>query len=496
VTAPEPAFRYRGIVEGFYGPPWSAGDRSWWVEALGRLGMNRYVVAPKEDPLHRARWPERYPADALEEAAALVARGRAHGVEVGFGVSPGLSIRPSRSGDVAALLAKFRDFHACGVRFFVLALDDVPSHLPDAGDRERFGSLAAAHVCLAHAVHETFPDATLWFVPNDYTGVGATDYLEEVGETLAPAIEVAWTGRSTLAPGIAASEARTRAAVLRRRPLLWDNVPVADGPMRRMLHLGRYLGRDPALPGHVSGILLNPMSLPRSSWLTVACAAAYLEAPSRYDPDRAWHDAAAELGRGAPDAFRCFASAHRFSPQDPDPGDTDLARALARLSDSLERGGDVHADAVALRSLSARRRALAEDLAALEDRDLAREIAPWVAGHHEESRRIDAAAQVLCTVFDPGVPAFDRCAAYSVFEGSLTLHPPAATVSYGPRRVFHPQLVSHRDTDAGFGADPALYTGCNLADRAVSLATQACLPRLGGVAVSGAAAPPQRDEQG
>ena len=85
-------FVHRGIIEGFYGPPYSHADRLWLIERLGAWGMNRYVYAPKDDPLHRAQWRAPYAAAVLREFAELIERGRAVGVEVGFAVSPGLTI--------------------------------------------------------------------------------------------------------------------------------------------------------------------------------------------------------------------------------------------------------------------------------------------------------------------------------------------------------------------------------------------------------------------
>ena len=63
-------FVHRGVIEGFYGPPWSHADRLWLVERIGSWGMNRYVYAPKDDPLHRAEWRTPYSAERLDEFAA------------------------------------------------------------------------------------------------------------------------------------------------------------------------------------------------------------------------------------------------------------------------------------------------------------------------------------------------------------------------------------------------------------------------------------------
>src|SRR5262245_63341926 len=122
-------FAYRGVVEGFYGPPWTHIDRLWWLEQLGALGMNCYVYAPKHDRLNRMRWREAYSEQALRRFAELVETGERHGVRVGFALAPGLGIRYADPADRARLLAKLESFHALGARFLALALDDVPSEL-------------------------------------------------------------------------------------------------------------------------------------------------------------------------------------------------------------------------------------------------------------------------------------------------------------------------------------------------------------------------------
>ena len=55
--------------------------------------------------------------------------------------------------------------------------------------------------------------------------------------------------------------------------LVWDRVPFANGPVRSMLHLGPYDGRDPGLAEHVSGLLLNPMQHARASGIALYTAA-------------------------------------------------------------------------------------------------------------------------------------------------------------------------------------------------------------------------------
>lgn len=473
-------FIHRGVIEGFYGPPYAPADRLWLIERIAAWGMNRYVYAPKDDPLHRAQWRTPYGTEALADFAALINAGRAAGVEVGFAVSPGLTITYSSAEDASALQAKFRVFHDLGARFFCLALDDVPSRFLQAADEAAFASLGDAHAALAHKVAEAVgADSTLWVVPTDYVGVGSTDYLERLGRSLAPEIEVGWTGRTVLSPTITAAEAATRAAALGRRLLIWDNFPVADGPMRPMLHLGPYAGRDPDLAEHASGVLLNPMSQAHASAVALRTAADYLRDPRGYEPEAAWRAACAEAGTGAGEAFTVFAAAHRFSTLMPEDRDCKLEGAVAALRNQLAAGA-ARPPIAAVRALLDERVVAAETLRAeLADRRLADEIEPWLTSHRGESERMAAAVELLDALCAERT-AIQRVLAMFRFEGLLSRMAPSAATSYGPRRAFYPQLASLRDDTAAFGDDPVLFVGRCLADEVIAFAESVALERLVG----------------
>ncbi len=424
------------MIEGYYGPPYSHADRLWLLERMAAWGMNRYVYAPKDDPLHRAQWRTAYSAAMLREFGELVERGAALGVAVGFAVSPGLTIEYGSAADVHALQEKFRGFHALGARFFCLALDDVPTGFLHANDAARYPSLAAAHVELTHAVAEAIgDDSILWLVPTDYVGTAPTDYLAQLGEELAPAIEVGWTGRTVVSPTITLAEAAARAATLRRRLLVWDNVPVTDGPMRPMLHLGPYRGRDGGLPAHVSGLLLNPMAQPRASAMALRTAADYMTAPADYDVERAWTAAADEVGAGASAPFALFAAAHRFSPSSPDDRDAELAALVGAVRDAFAAGKGMPKAVAALRTALEPRVDAAEELRAnLDDRALAEEIEPWLVAQRAESERMLAAVDLL-EAFCSDAPAMQRVFALLSPRGHAQPHrprrPPPATARAG-----------------------------------------------------------------
>ena len=68
----------RGVIEGFYGRPFSHEQRLGLIRFIGAHGFNCYAYAPKNDPLHRERWRDPYPADEIARFRALSrCRGRA-----------------------------------------------------------------------------------------------------------------------------------------------------------------------------------------------------------------------------------------------------------------------------------------------------------------------------------------------------------------------------------------------------------------------------------
>jgi hyaluronoglucosaminidase len=472
-------FEYRGVIEGFYGTPWPHEDRLWMLERMGAWGMNLYVYAPKNDPLHRERWREPYSDAQMREFRELVVRGASVGVQVGFAISPGLSIRYASADDRAALASKFQSFRDLGSGFLSLALDDVPSRLVHEADRGEFGSLAEAHVGVVRDVRKQLgSDVSLWLVPTDYLGVDSGAYLEELGEHLDPDVEVGWTGRTVVSPTIRAEEAARRSATLRRPLLLWDNVPVSDGPMRSMLHLGPYAGRDSGLRGHARGVLLNPMEHAHASGVAIRTAAAFLVDPERYDQEREWTDAIAEIGEGDPEAFRTFAEAHRFHPISPDDRDRELEAGYSALRSQLERQGEVSSLLEELNRQVEVRLACAQRLRAnLRDPRLREEIDPWVESHGRETRRIQASLDALGRMLVGGTAA-ERCIAFLALEARIGREPTPIAQSYGPRRVLYPQLASMGEEAMGLGSDPCLFRDRCLADAFVELVEDLAVARL------------------
>ena len=384
-------FRLRGIVEGFYGAPWSDGARRDVLSFVAPLGMNAYVYAPKDDPFHRQRWRDPYPAAQQAELAALAAHARGLGVRFGFAISPGLDITYESPVDREQLMTKLAPLLEAGVDWFVLALDDIP---PAPGLALRQAELAT---WLLDRVRDRLPDAALTVCPTEYVGTRPSPYLGDLAEGMPDAVSLLWTGPTVCSPTVTVTDAGSWiAAVAPHDVVLWDNYPVNDGTMSTRLHLGPYEGREAGLAAVLAGVVLNPMTQARASLVALGTACRFLTDPDGYESDDAWRATLDAVGNtiGASSApLRVLAAACADGPfRSPD------ALELARLVDALdeEAGGEEWIGAAReVGAVLRRTRGLPDAFAGASVDDLAAEVAPWTAAAAREAAAGLAAIRLL-----------------------------------------------------------------------------------------------------
>lgn len=379
----------RGVVEGYYGRPWSGAARRDVIRFLGRHGMNGFVYGPKNDPYHRDRWREPYPADVLADLRGTAAVAQRARVRFVYALSPALDICYACDDDFDALTAKLAQLARARIRRFALFFDDAPDTLRRAEDVARYGgsdgaALARAHADLVNRVDRCLRRRGLpglaFMVPTAYSGTTCLPYHAALAGALHRGLPVGWTGLGVFSRTLTGAQARARRACLAGHPvILWDNFPVNDGLLSNTLHLGPLTGRDAELPAELAGYLLNPMTQPYASLVGLGTAATYLRRPKRYDPEAAWQAALRALD--ASGGLAVLAEQTRGSPlDDPDYGDAPaLAAAVARLEATWATPD--WEQAVAALAAEERRQAEASDTIArsLGGTPLGAEIAPWVA---------------------------------------------------------------------------------------------------------------------
>jgi hyaluronoglucosaminidase len=400
-------FAVRGVIEGFYGNPWTHEQRLECVRFIGARGMNTFVYGPKDDPLVRRSWRVPYADDALRRISELVVAGADAGVEIVYAISPGLSIRYSSERDGETLLGKLEQVAALGVRRFALLLDDIPTELAHEDDRAAFSDIAEAHASLACAVSAGLgSERDLIVCPLVYHGRGDEPYLSRLAAALDPRVDIFWTGREICSSTLELADARRFRDTAGRPPLYWDNYPVNDVAMGWELHVGPYRGRDADLHEAARGILANPMELFEASKIPLATIADYLADPAGYDPEASVARAIREVaGDGSEDggadarAFAVFAENVRSSCLGDDDAPTvsaALASFAAAADDAAEtgEGSRLVSEAARLTALADRLLSAADHLlrGAVANAALVDECRPWIEAFEIGARAMNRTA--------------------------------------------------------------------------------------------------------
>ncbi|XP_062849403.1 protein O-GlcNAcase [Trichomycterus rosablanca] len=252
-----------GVVEGFYGRPWSMEQRKVLFQWMQKWGLNTYLYGPKDDLKHRLLWREVYSSEEEAQLKALVYEAESRGLRFIYALSPGQDIVFSSSSDLTLLRRKLRQVADLGCQAFAILFDDIDQSMCQA-DTEVFSSFAHAQVSVTNEIFRFLGEPPVFlFCPTEYCSslcspsVSKSQYLLTVGEDLLPGISVIWTGNKVISRELSTDSLLEVEAVLQRPPLLWDNLHANDYDSRRVF-LGPFKGRPSGLQSHLRGLLLNP----------------------------------------------------------------------------------------------------------------------------------------------------------------------------------------------------------------------------------------------
>ncbi|KAM4611454.1 protein O-GlcNAcase [Polymixia lowei] len=252
-----------GVVEGFYGRPWSMDQRKVLFQWMQCWGLNTYLYGPKDDLKHRLLWREVYSPDEEGQLRTLIVEAQSRGLTFVYALSPGQDIVFSSPCDLTLLKRKLRQVSDLGCQAFAILFDDIDHSMCQA-DSEAFSSFAHAQVTVANEIYRFLGEPPVFlFCPTEYCGslcspsVSKSPYLQTLGEDLLSNISVIWTGSKVISRKLSVDCLAEVESVLQRPPLIWDNLHANDYDSRR-LFLGPFKGREPQLHNHLRGLLLNP----------------------------------------------------------------------------------------------------------------------------------------------------------------------------------------------------------------------------------------------
>ena len=127
----------RGIIEGYYGVPYSAEVTKDLFRFMARYKMNTYMYGAKSDPYHSRYWGDPYPTTITEDQQRIGYLNQdmmrditkvASETKVNFiwAIHPGKAFANAEDPQVLdKIIAKFESMHELGVRQFGVFVDDV-----------------------------------------------------------------------------------------------------------------------------------------------------------------------------------------------------------------------------------------------------------------------------------------------------------------------------------------------------------------------------------
>ena len=274
-----------GVIEGFFGPPWSWAARRRYAAFLKDGGFSFYIYAPKRCDDLRLHWTRPWPEADWNNLTQLRNSYAEAGVQFGVGLSPYALYRHLTPDNERALISKIARLDELELDILGVFFDDMPQGGAD---------LALLQTDIMSRVIRASRAKTYVFCPTFYSddpvltrlsGNMPEGYLKTLGEQLDPEVHIFWTGPKVCSDKIPREHIQDISQRLGRAPMLWDNYPVNDGArMSQFLHLRAFEGRSDLPNVGLSGHAVNPMNQPRLSEIPIATLASLYRDPQQYEP--------------------------------------------------------------------------------------------------------------------------------------------------------------------------------------------------------------------
>jgi hyaluronoglucosaminidase len=313
-----PDFEMRGIIEGFYGSPWSHSDRLDAINFIKKTRMNTYFYAPKDDLYHRELWRELYPKEPLKKLNELISHAQNSNVDFYFCISPGKDFNYSKEEEFDILFKKMNQLIQHRVTHFALLMDDIDYKLNEE-NALKFKTPGIAHSYITNKLNTYLNNQSKAFslvmCPTEYWQNWNTDYRKDLKDNLHPDVAVFWTGYNTIAEYIPNIDGEKVKSYFGHPLILWDNYPVNDMTTDRIF-LGPLLNRGKDLHRTHFGMVSNPMIEWHLSKVALLTMAEYMWDSHQYNYERSYEHAIKTMTQEQPelyDDFKVFCENNRHS---------------------------------------------------------------------------------------------------------------------------------------------------------------------------------------
>ena len=299
-----PSTLQRGVIEGFYGNPWSTEDRKRQFDFYAANKMNVYVYGPKDDPYHRTKWRTNYPAKEGAVIAELASYARERHIDFIWAIHTGGSISNSES-DFKAVVSKLENVYSLGVRNFSIFFDDF-------GSADATLQSAELNYVWDNFIEKYDDLRHLSMCPTQYNAAYAgwnasSSYLNGLRDKLNKDIEIMWTGDGVV-DMINESDITFFKNATGHYPFIWLNYPVSDYCISHLL-MGKFYGNDKgnnAFGSKMTAFASNPMEYAEASKVALFGVADYSWNMKSYNPEQNWERGIRAIMPTQAEAFHVF----------------------------------------------------------------------------------------------------------------------------------------------------------------------------------------------
>lgn len=308
----EPSFKYRGIIEGFFGKPWSHDERIDEINLMSKYRLNTFIYAPKDDEYHRKLWRTPYPEAELKQLIELKSKCDDFDIDFYYTISPGLDFNYNEEKDFSHLFAKLDQVIGHGIKYFGILMDDIDYQLKGP-IKQRFNRPGIAHAYICNRVNSYLQnkliDYQLIMCPTEYHQNNDSVYRHDLASRLDANIAIFFTGDNVCAEVMIESVVKKVQQDFDHPLFIWENHPVNDFIPNRIF-TGPIGNRSRNLPNFVDGYITNPMNQWLASKVGIISCAYYAWDSSGYQPEVAFCESLNEFSDLMPD-IQTFFEANR-----------------------------------------------------------------------------------------------------------------------------------------------------------------------------------------
>lgn len=295
-----------GIIEGFYGRPWTWKARFEYADFIKRINFDFYIYAPKKDKYLRENWKEPFPRNEYDKLKELSIIYHQKGIKWGVGLSLFKAYLCFDNSVKSGIKKKLAEIASLNPDIIAILFDDMEGNIEN---------IAKTQVEIVHFILEHTDISKILFCPTYYSfdpildnffGQRPVYYLKYIGDNLDPKVDIIWTGPEVRSESIITGHLKDVQRILKRKPFIWDNYIANDGKEHsQFLYIKPFKNRNYDILKHISGYMVNPMNQANLSQIPLLTIADELGSEqqfpkdkrcrTQYDPEYSWKKAIQEV---------------------------------------------------------------------------------------------------------------------------------------------------------------------------------------------------------